>query len=55
MKKDGDSVTNKYLVHQARQFHTTARENLGSPFAAVANLAIAVEYLIELEENRCDG
>jgi hypothetical protein len=47
--------SDEYLVHQARQFHRYAKENLTTgapPGAAIANLAISVEYLIELEEKR---
>jgi hypothetical protein len=48
-------LSDDYLVHQARQFHKYAQENLtgAEPTgAAVTYLAISVEYLIELEEKR---
>jgi hypothetical protein len=52
---DSDHLSDEYLVHQARTFHTYATEAINDGLrggSALANLAAAVEYLIELEEKR---
>ncbi len=46
----------EYLVHQARSFHTTAVEQINAHHpGGLANLAIAVEYLIKLAEQQQGG
>jgi hypothetical protein len=47
-------MSDEYLLHQAREFHTIAVNRLtpGLVLVAVVNLCAAVEYLIELEEKR---
>jgi hypothetical protein len=49
-------ATDEYSIHQARQFHTYAKEAVDAPGAtrslALTNLMIAVEYLIEQQEQK---
>lgn len=46
----------EYLLHQAREFHNYAKENITRELpntAAVANLCISLEYLLDYLEKRC--
>jgi|HubBroStandDraft_3_1064219.scaffolds.fasta_scaffold177060_2 hypothetical protein len=47
-------LSEEYLIHQAREFHNRATKDIefSRSRSVISNLAVSLEYLIELEEKR---